>query len=140
MPLTLLKIDENGEELPVKKPRKLGIVAQFVFIGFAPAWVERYHEKYRMTGMDAKYVKEFLDLNADVMENIADIQLRAEVYLKDRFKAWEDQRHPVWGFVKHYNRYTPVKEKKVRMNVKTEECPHCFNLKPVNGKCPTCLN
>jgi hypothetical protein len=137
--MTQLRLLNNEEELP--KKRKFNDVAQFIFGVFVPVWNTRYpNEKYRMTGQDARDVKEFLAFNPDIMEEFAEAQSHAELYIKDEFEAWVESRHPVWGFVKHYNRYIPKKKRELPKTQyrATFTCEHCGEQRGLYGECEHC--
>jgi len=104
--MTELRLIENT-------PKKLNETAQFIFYAFVPVWNERYpNQKYFLSGQDAKIIKEFLRDNPGIMDDFAEIQSRASLYIKDDW--WAEQRHPAWGLVRHFNRYIPEAKKEVR--------------------------
>jgi hypothetical protein len=126
-----LHLVENMDEKPRKR---LNPTSEFIFVAFAPIWKERYHQKYYLSGQDAKFVKDFLKDNDGILEDIAEIQERAMLYIKDEF--WTEMRHPAWGLVRHFNKYVPEIKKEVRKNI----CLKCRREIPktFGGICPEC--
>ncbi len=118
-----------------KPKRKLNPTSEFIFCAFVPVWNERYpNQKYFLSGMDAKFVKEFLKDNPDIEVN--EIQSRAVLYIKDDW--WSEQKHPAWGLVRHFNKYIPELKKEAKRKPIMIHCEYCHKLRQPFGCCEHC--
>ena len=123
---------------PEPKKKRYNIVQEFIFGAFYPIWATRYkNKKYYLQLQDGKLVKEFLNDNPDILDDIAEIQTRASLYIKDEW--WIPQRHPAWGLVRHFNRYIPEAVKPLPpKKIIQIKCEHCGELRPPFGNCLFC--
>jgi hypothetical protein len=127
------------EKNPEKK-RRLNPTSEFIFYAFYPVWVTRYpNQKYYLSGQDATIIKKFLQDNPDILEDIAEIQSRASLYIKDDW--WQEQRHPAWGLARHFNKYIPeIKKQPIKSKPMTIVCESCGKQRQVFGVCEWCGN
>ena len=122
-----------------------------VMLIYRPVWEadSRYKgEKYRATGRDLKSAKEFLSLNPDILDEVAEFQEHALEYLKSKFDGWSDLKHPFWGLANNYNTYTPKKTKEQREHQPKPQLPQYCDICEHHGRqtllkpkefCPICF-
>lgn len=116
-----------------------------VMLIYRPVWEadSRYKgEKYRATGRDLKSAKEFLSLNPDILDEVAEFQEHALEYLKSKFDGWNELKHPFWGLANNYNVYTPKKTKEQRERQPKPQVVYCQDHDLIlkdNELCPKCF-
>jgi hypothetical protein len=93
---------------------------------------------YGGTSRDLREAKEFLQVNDFDPGDITELSERFNRFMQSTFDAWAETDYPIWGFLKHYNRYGPPR-KTINEVVKKNQptvCPHCGTDHPSKAECP----
>ena len=96
------------------------------------------HEKnagraYTGTSRDLKEAKEWLQINAWDEGDITEFTDRIDRFIRDSF--WEELDWPLWGFLKHINRYAPPRIAKKAKAVEMLYCEKCDSAYRSGTRC-----
>jgi hypothetical protein len=94
--------------------------------------------KYAGTSRDLREAKEWLLVNEFDSGDITELQERFNRFMQSTFDAWAEADFPIWGFLKHYNRYGPPRSTPAQVVKKhiPRICPICKIDHPAISVCP----